>query len=61
MATENATRDEHQLERELTAMLVTERFDPPAGFARNANLNDPSMLWIDSCRGSPSCDKRNLT
>jgi acetyl-CoA synthetase len=43
MATGNTARDEHELERELAAMLEIERFDPPAEFAKNANLSDPSI------------------
>ena len=38
MATGHTTRDEHELERELAAMLEIERFDPPAEFVKNANL-----------------------
>ena len=43
MATGNTTRDERELERELAGMLEIERFDPPAEFAKNANLSDPSI------------------
>src|SRR6201996_3845799 len=43
MATGNTTRDERELERELAAMLEIERFDPPAEFAKNANITDPSI------------------
>ena len=43
MATGHTTRDEHELERELAAMLDIESFDPPAEFVRNANLSDPSI------------------
>ncbi len=43
MATGHTTRDEHELERELAAMLDIESFDPPADFVKNANLSDPSI------------------
>jgi acetyl-CoA synthetase len=43
MATGHTTRDEHELEQELAAMLEIERFDPPADFVKNANLSDPSI------------------
>ena len=38
MATGHTTRDEHELEHELAAMLEIERFDPPAEFAQEREL-----------------------
>src|SRR6202050_4647767 len=43
MATGHTTRDEHELEHELAAMLEIERFDPPADFVTHENLNDPAV------------------
>src|ERR1700753_2973567 len=43
MATGHTTRDEHELERELGAMLEIERFDPPTDFVKNANLDAPPI------------------